>query len=131
MYAIKCRDALQKHLGYFNHIFRLSQLHQCDQRMLPNWKSFFSYRRPVCLHSWHFYHKACNQGTQDMQMCVRSKQQHTSPEMLIYNLSEKLNYFNKRGKHLNYTLFNCKHSLNFACLAHKGNATEVTKIWLK
>ena len=37
-----------------------------------------------------------------MQMCVRSKQQHTSPEMLIYNLSEKL-YFNKRGKHLNYT----------------------------
>jgi len=36
--------------------------------------------------------------------------------------------FNKRGKHLNYTLFDCKHSLNFACLAHKGNATEVTKI---
>ena len=25
---------LQKHLGYFNHIFRLSELHQCDQEML-------------------------------------------------------------------------------------------------
>ena len=24
---------LQKHLGYFNDIFRLSQLHQCDQGM--------------------------------------------------------------------------------------------------
>ena len=24
---------LQKHLGYFNHFFRLSQLHQCDQGM--------------------------------------------------------------------------------------------------
>ena len=33
--------SLQKHLGYFNHIFRLSQLHQCDQELLPNrfsWK---------------------------------------------------------------------------------------------
>ena len=29
-------NALQKHLGYFNHTFRLSQLHQCDQGMLPN-----------------------------------------------------------------------------------------------
>ena len=28
--------SLQQHLGYFNHIFRLSQLHQCDQEMLPN-----------------------------------------------------------------------------------------------
>ena len=25
---------LQKHLGYFNHTFRLSELHQCDQEML-------------------------------------------------------------------------------------------------
>ena len=28
--------ALQKLLGYFNRIFRLSQFHQCDQGMLPN-----------------------------------------------------------------------------------------------
>ena len=28
--------SLQKHLSYFNHIFRLSQLHQCAQGMLPN-----------------------------------------------------------------------------------------------
>ena len=28
---------LQKQLGYSNHIFRLSQLHQCDQGMLLNW----------------------------------------------------------------------------------------------
>ena len=27
---------LQKHLGYFNHTFKSSQLHQCDQGMLPN-----------------------------------------------------------------------------------------------
>ena len=25
---------LRKHLGYFNSIFRLSELHQCDQEML-------------------------------------------------------------------------------------------------
>ena len=98
--------SLQKHLDYFNNIFRLSQLHQCDQGMLPNWKSFFSYislRRPIWLHSCHFYHKPCNQGTQGIQMCVRSKQQQISPEMLIYKFSEKLYYFNKRGKHLSYT----------------------------
>ena len=27
----RCVATLQKHLGYFNHIFRLSELHQCDQ----------------------------------------------------------------------------------------------------
>ena len=32
--------------------------------------------------------------------CVRSKQQHTSPE--IFKFSEKLYYFNKRGKYLNF-----------------------------
>ena len=32
----KCSIALRKHLGYFNHILRLSQLHQCDQGMLSN-----------------------------------------------------------------------------------------------
>ena len=46
----KSDTALQKHLGYFNPIFRLSELHQCDQEMLLgrfSWKSieelFFSY----------------------------------------------------------------------------------------
>ena len=29
-------DFTAKHLGYFNHIFRLSQLHQSDQGILPN-----------------------------------------------------------------------------------------------
>ena len=28
--------SLQKLLGYFTHMFRLSQLHQCYQGMLPN-----------------------------------------------------------------------------------------------
>ena len=28
--------SLQKHLGYFNHIFRLSEFHQCDTEMLLN-----------------------------------------------------------------------------------------------
>ena len=27
-------STLQKHLGYFNPTFRLSELHQCDQEML-------------------------------------------------------------------------------------------------
>ena len=110
-------DTLQKHLSYFKHIFRLSQLHQCDQGLLiclHSWdiyhkpcnqgtqamqmwfESFFSYislrrpnlRRPICLHSWHFYHKPCNQRTQGMQMYVRSKQHHTSSEMLIYRFFE-------------------------------------------
>ena len=33
--AIK-HHALQKHLGYFYHNFRLSHLHECDQGMLSN-----------------------------------------------------------------------------------------------
>ena len=48
-------------------------------------------------------HKPCNQGIQGR--CVRSKKQQISAGMLIYTLSEKLYYFNKRGKNLNYTLF--------------------------
>ena len=48
----RCVATLQKHLGYFNHIFRLSELHQCDQLRNANigrlsWKSieeiFFGY----------------------------------------------------------------------------------------
>ena len=49
-------------------------MHQCDQGMLPNWKSVFGYislRRPILLHSWHFYHIVCNQGTQ-LTAVVRS-----------------------------------------------------------
>ena len=30
-----------KNTGYFNHIFRLSQLYQCDQRIQPNMQVFF------------------------------------------------------------------------------------------
>ena len=30
-----CLYTIKKHLDYFNHILRLSQLHQCDQEMLP------------------------------------------------------------------------------------------------
>ena len=29
-----CDYILQKHFGYFNHIFRLAELHQCDQELL-------------------------------------------------------------------------------------------------
>ena len=29
-------DHCKKNLGYFNHTFRLSQLHQCGQEMLSN-----------------------------------------------------------------------------------------------
>ena len=64
---------------------------------------------------------------QGMQMCVRSKQQHTSPEMLIYKFSEKLYILTKRETPQLYS--DCKQL--FACHAHKGNATKVTKIWLK
>ena len=54
-------SALRNHLGYFDHIFRLSQLHKCDQRMLQivfliesslsfslvTLASFFYFRRPI------------------------------------------------------------------------------------
>ena len=33
-------NSLQKLLGYFNHIFRLSELHQCVQEMLATWQVF-------------------------------------------------------------------------------------------
>ena len=68
---------LQKQLGYFNHIFRLSQLHQCDRGMLPNWFEkvklllyLHQFQKTyLTMHSWHFYHKPRNQGTQGMKMC--------------------------------------------------------------
>ena len=31
---VSSKATLQKHLGYFNNIFGLSELHQCDQEML-------------------------------------------------------------------------------------------------
>ena len=41
MYSTQLVYSLLKHLGYIPHIFRLSQLHPCDQEMLSNrfsWK---------------------------------------------------------------------------------------------
>ena len=79
----------------------------------------------IWLHSWHFYHKPCNQGTQGMQM---SKQQHTSPEMLICKFSEKLYILTRKGSTSTTLYSNCKQS--FVFYTHTVNATEVTKIWL-
>ena len=122
---------LQKFLGYFNHIFRLSQLHQCDQGLLPNETSlkcfFFSYsalfseRTPIWLHSWHFYHKPCNQRTQGR--CARSKKQQISPEILIYTFSGKLYYryiLTKEGSISTKLCSNCKHSLKIHVTHTKG-----------
>ena len=39
-------------------------------------------------------------------------------------LSEKLYYFNKGGKHLNYTLFKLYHCLNFMCHTHQRNGDQ-------
>ena len=71
----------------------------------------------ICLHSGHFYHKPCNQGTQGR--CVRSKKQHTSPDLYA---------FIHEGSISTTLCSNCKHFLNFACHAHKRIATEVVKI---
>ena len=104
---------VQKHLGYIKHIFRLYQLHQCYQRMLPNQSSLsckllhqlqqlvsYHFQKSctcIWLHSWHFYH---NQSTQELSRgrCVRSQ---TSSEILIYRLSER-RYI--RGKLLDYAV---------------------------
>ena len=72
--------ALRKTLWLINHIFRLSQLQQSDQGMLPN--------------------------------------------RLVYMYSEE--------REASHQHSNCKYSLKLnLCHAHKRNATEVTKTWLK
>ena len=82
-------QTLQEHLGY---IFKLSQLHQCDQEMLPNrfsytkinWEAFSlvtlaivtSFRRHIWLHSLDFYH---NHATKEISRgrCSRLKKQQS------------------------------------------------------
>ena len=69
----------------------------------------------ICLHSGHFYHKPCNQGTQGR--CV----QHTSPDLCAF-------WKKTHEGSISTTLCsNCKHFLNFTCHAHKRIATEVVK----
>ena len=65
-----------KHLGYFNHILRFSQLCQYDLEMIQTrfleslLKSFlFSFRRPIWLHSWRFYHNHATKELLQEQMC--------------------------------------------------------------
>ena len=54
-----------------------------------------------------------------MQMCKIIATTHLIRNADLYKFSEKLYYFNKRGKHLNSLYSNCKYSLNFACHTHK------------
>ena len=48
--------------------------------------------------------------------------------MLIYRLSEIRQLATILTKEEGFSTTNCKHSLKFMCHAHKGNATEMTKI---
>jgi len=68
-----------------------------------------------------------DQGTKELsrERYVRLKKQQTSSEIW---LSERRYEFNKRGSLLTTLQSN---SLNLMCHAHKRNATEVTKVWLK
>ena len=61
------------------------------------------FRRPIWLHSLHFHH---NNAIKELSRgrCTRSKKQQTSPEMLIYRLSESRYQFNKKEEAFNYTL---------------------------
>ena len=81
---------LQKHLGYFNHIFRFPQLQQCDQGMLLNrflgssLRSFYSIslaslfvQNTYLATFWHFYHKHATKHI-SRGRCIRSKKQQTS-----------------------------------------------------
>ena len=53
--------------------------------------------------------------------------------MLLYRLSFLKGNTNltKEGSFSTTFCSNYKHFLNFMCYAHKTNANEVTKIWLK
>ena len=96
---------LQKHLGYFDHILRLSQLHQCDKECYQIGKASLVFSED--LFGYIPGISTTKHATKELRACrcVSSKQQHTSPEMLIYKFSKKIHFFNKRGKHLNYTSF--------------------------
>ena len=76
--------------------------------------SFF--RRPIWLHSWHFY-------TTRLQPI---KEQQTSSDMLINRVSERR--YHKKGSFSTTLCSKCKHSLNLTCHTHKRNETDVTKI---
>ena len=87
-------SSLQKQLGYFNHNFRLSLLHQCDQGMLSNrfsWMRsfFFSYIRTYLAAFLAFLPQPFNQGTQRWSIVYHQRNQQTSSDMLIYRLSER------------------------------------------
>ena len=117
----------------------MSQLHQCNQGMLPNvcflessLRSFFSYY--LCSEDLFGYIpgiSTTNVPTKELPRdgYVRSKKQQTSPERLVYRLSEGDTNLTKEGSFSTTLCSNCKHSLNLTCHAHKRNATEVTKIY--
>ena len=127
-------SSLWKHLGYFKHIFRLSQLHQCDQGMLflkVHWgplllvklASVFLQKSYLAIFLAFYYNHATKELSRGK--CVSNK-----PHQKCWFI-DFLKGDTKRGKLLNYTFSNCKHSLNFTCHTHKMNAPKVTKTWLK
>ena len=112
------------HLGYFNQIFRLSQLHQCDQGMLPNrflkvhWgtvslvtlASIF-FQKIYLVTSQAFLPQPCNQGTQG-QICKIKETTNLTRNVDFLKGDTNLT---KEGSFSTTLCWNCKHSLNLMC----------------
>ena len=120
---------MAKHLGYFNHIFRLSQLHPHGQGMLPIESSLHAE-----LFSWSLVSGILTTAIQPRTLqgadaCVRSKKQQTSPEMLVHILFLKGDTnLTKEGSFSIHFDSNCKHILTFICDMHtKGYVTCTQK----
>ena len=83
--------------GYFNHTFRLSQLHHCDQEMLFSVEELLQLRQLATL----FLHKIClatflafrpqpfNQGTQGSFIDQRSIDSYASCKVVATNLTKE------------------------------------------
>ena len=84
-------------LGYFSCINVVKEYYQIGKASLVTLVSEDLFAYIPCIYT-------TSHATKELRACrCNIKEQQTSPRMLIYRFSEKLYYFNKRGKHLNYT----------------------------
>ena len=120
----------------------LSQSLSVAEKLLTQWGS--SYTKPIAvwLHTWYFHRNhATRHSSKDRSVGSKEHQLHQK----CYKPSERDTNVTKEESFWTMLCSNCKHSLNFTCHAHKRmqlrwpkyghahkkNATEVTKIWLK
>ena len=132
-------------------MFRLPQLHQCDQGMLPSriflevhWKALvrlvFSFRRPTCnwLHSmqpknsYKDWSKLTGNLTRNADWSFVKDTNLTKGEASqlhwfeLWSLFEFCLTHTQKEKLLNYTYLNyARAPSNFTCLAHKGEASQL------